>query len=308
MRLSIIIVNWNTRDLLRQCLLTVREAARSLSSSEVEILVVDNASTDGSVAMLKEQFPSVKLIQNQENVGFARANNEALEISTGRYCMLLNPDTELSLIAIDSLLGFMEKTPESGAAGPLVLNPDKTLQLSCYPRPTLTREIWYLFHLDRFYPYARHWMHRWTLDSPRSVDVVLGACMILRREAIDDVGMFDPDYFMYSEEVDLCYRIRRAGWGVHWVPSAQIVHWGGQSTRLMASEMFLSLYRSKILYFRKNEGDASARIYKIILFVAASLRIVLSPPPWLFNSSREGGLRRQRASNYLRLVENLRHM
>ena len=313
MDLSIIIVNWNTRDLLAQCLESVissqvsvaRHKAADLTTDDwlltTEIFVVDNASTDGSAQMVPERFPQVHLIENRDNVGFARANNQVIRETTGRYVLLLNPDTEVQPGALETLLRFMDGSPEAGAAGARLLDSDGTLQPSCHPAPTLSREFWRLFHLDALWPYACYHMAGWDPNTAREVDVVQGACLILRREVLDQVGLLDEDYFIYSEEVDLCHRLRQHGWKVCWVPQAVVVHYGGQSTCQMAAAMFLRLYRGKVLYFRKRHGWLAAQVYKLILLAAALTRLLLSPLAWM-----ERPPQRQRhlalAGNYRRLV------
>jgi GT2 family glycosyltransferase len=202
-------------------------------------------------------------------VGFATANNQAIAASSGRYVLLLNSDTVVHPGAFDVLVRFMDEHPEAGAAGPLTLNPNGTLQLSCYPSPTLARELWFLLHLDRLHPYGVYPMARWNRGQPRPVDAVLGACLMVRRSVLEQVGVLDPAYFMYSEEIDLCYRIQRAGWRIYWAPAAVIDHYGGQSTRQVAASMFLQLYRSKVRFFRKNQGRWAAVGYKLVLLAVA---------------------------------------
>ena len=298
--LSIIIVNWNTRDLIMQCLASVYAS----SPAKTEVLVVDNASTDGSAAAVSSGFSKVRLIQNRENVGFAQANNQAIQECTGRYVLLLNSDAQVLADGLETLVQFMETHPEAGAAGAQILNPDGSLQLSCYPAPTLTRELWRLLHLDALWPYGEYPVTAWDLEAPREVETMLGACLILRREALDQTGLLDPDYFMYSEEIDLCYRLRRKGWHLYWMPLAQVIHYGGQSTRQVASTMFLQLYKSKILYFRKHHGRLSALVYKLILLITSVLRVVISPLAWLERQPK----RQQHLNltdNYLRLMVTL---
>lgn len=278
MDLSVIIVSWNTREVLRACLESV---LCQETSAALEIWVVDNASHDGSAAMVRHQFPAVRLIENQENAGFARANNQAIAASSGRYVLLLNSDTVVHPGALDALLRFMEAHPEAGAAGPHILNPDGSQQISCYPFPTLARELWFLLHLDHLRPYGAYDMRRWNTDQPRAVDAVLGACLITRRPILEQVGALDPAYFMYSEEIDLCFRIRQAGWRIYWAPQASIVHYGGQSTQQVAASMFMQLYRSKVLFFRKNQGRMAATGYKLVLLLAALSRLMLTPLSWL---------------------------
>lgn len=279
---SIVIVSWNTRELLGQCLGTVAaEVASNFAPGEVETFVVDNASTDGSVEAVRRQYPWVMLIENEGNPGFAAANNQAIAQSKGKFIFLLNPDTALRSGALAALVRFLDEHASAGAVGSRLLNPDGTLQVSCYPRLTLPHEFWRLFHLDRLSPRAIYRMEGWSLERPRAVDVLQGAALLVRRTVLDQVGALDPAYFMYTEEVDLCYRIQRAGWQLYWMPTSQVVHYGGQSTRQVATAMFLQLYRSKVQYFRKNHGKAAAQCYKVILGAAATARLALSPIAWL---------------------------
>jgi GT2 family glycosyltransferase len=272
--LSIIIVSWNTREILARCLETI-------TSRNFEIILVDNDSADGTVTAVRERFPQVHVVANTENVGFARACNQGIRMSTGRYVLLLNPDTEADPSAIDSLVRFMEEHEEAGAAGPRVLNPDGTLQRSCFREPRLSRELWRLLHLDALYPYAEYPVHRWDDTRLRRVDTVLGACLIVRRAALERVGLLDERFFIYSEEVDLCTRMRSAGWHVYWVPGIEVMHRGAESTRQVAALMFLRLYQAKIQYFRKHKGRIGAHVYKFILAIAATLRLMMSPAAWL---------------------------
>jgi GT2 family glycosyltransferase len=195
--------------------------------------------------------------------------------------LLLNPDTEVQERALDALVDFMDAHPEAGAAGSMLLNPDGTLQPSCFPLPTLSRELWRMLHLDKIKPYGVYDMRSWSQDEPREVEDVQGASMILRRKALQQVGLLDEDYFMYTEEVDLCYRLRKNNWHIFWVPQSSVMHYGGQSTQQIAEKMFLSLYQTKLLYFRKNRGKAAALTYKAIILIASLIRLAISPFIWL---------------------------
>lgn len=274
--LAIIIVHWNTRRLLQGCLDSVRREAAAAPFT-VETWVVDNASEDGTAALLKECYPWVRAILNDTNPGFAAANNQALREVRGEMALLLNADTVLHPGALNELVAFMRAHPEVGAAGARILNPDGSLQVSCYPAPTLFREFWRLFHLDSAIPLGTYAMDSWDLDTPRPVDAVLGACMLVPMDVVDRVGLLDEAYFMYSEEIDWCLRIRRAGRAVFWVPAASVVHFGGQSTRQVQEAMFLQLYRSKLRYFRKHHGRLQGVFYKLLLAAAAVFRLALSP-------------------------------
>jgi len=274
MKLSIVIINWNTRELLLDCLASVYQYP---PDCDFEIYVVDNDSADGSVEAVRSRFPQADLIVNENNVGFARANNQAVQLVTGELVLLLNSDTLVKPKALTALVQFMDAHPEAGAAGSMLLNLDETLQPSCHPSPKLGRELWRLLHLDSFYPIGRYHMHKWDKDKPREVDVVQGASMILRQDILDKIGRLDGDYFMYSEEVDLCYRLQQAGWRLYWVPQSKVIHYGGQSTKQIAEEMFLQLYKGKLMYFRKHYGRNVGRQYKLILLFTSFIRLSLSP-------------------------------
>ncbi|MCB0063900.1 MAG: glycosyltransferase family 2 protein [Caldilineaceae bacterium] len=294
--ISVIIINWNTRDLVAECLTSVAEEAERMAvraahaattaAQLVETIVVDNASHDGSVARLRQSFPWVHLLENGENVGFAAANNQALAHCHGQYVLLLNSDTKVLPGAFWELVTFLEAHPQAGAAGARYFNPDGSLQPSCYPAPTVGRELWRLFHLDKVYPHGTYPVHRWSAAEPRPVDIVQGAALMVRRNIVQELGLFDTDYFMYTEEVDLCRRIQQAGWQIWWVPQSTIIHYGGQSTRQVARAMFLQLYRSKILYFRKHHGRIATVAYKGVLLSATVARLLLTPFIWMQSGER----------------------
>lgn len=298
MKLSIIIVSWNTSELLAQCLASL--SAHPLSAPH-EVIVVDNGSHDGSPQMVSARFPAVQLVRNEDNRGFARANNQAMRIARGEYVLLLNPDTEVHAQALDTLVRFLDEHPAASAAGARVLNPDGTLQHSCSPAPTLFNEWLHLFHLDRE---RRQGMAGWPIDAPRKVETLLGACLMFRRRLLEQIGDLDERYFMYSEEVDFCYRMRGAGGELYWVPQATIVHYGGQSTGQIATEMFLQLYQNKLLYFRKHYGRPGAWIYKLILLCASSMRLAATPLTW-FEKPPRRQQHRALAGRYWRLLTAL---
>ncbi len=299
--LSIVIVSWNTCELLEQCLASIYAHPPSVA---FETIVVDNASRDGSAQAVRQGYPQARLIENADNVGFAQANNQAIEVCRGEMVLLLNPDTRVLPGALDALAQFMDQHPTAGAAGSRVLNPDGTLQQSCYPAPTLGRELWRLLHLDRLRAYGVYDMTSWDVRHSREVDAVLGASLMVRRSVFDQVGALDPEYFFTGEEIDLCHRIRSAGWSIHWAPQAEIIHYGGQSSRQIAGQAFLHLYQGKVLYFRKRHGWLTAQLYKLVVAAATLPRLLLSPLAWLEPADK----RRQHlslAGNYWRLLTRL---
>lgn len=274
MDLSILIINWNTGDLLAQCLDSLQAHP---PQGEWEAIVIDNASQDDSARRALEQHPWIRLETQTENLGFGRANNLGMRLCRGRAVLLLNPDTLVQHGALRQLQACLEEHPQAGAIGPRLFNPDGSLQFSCSPWPSLGRELWRLLHLPGVRPDGYAAMGAWQTDRIHRAQVLLGACMLLPRQALDQVGGFDEEFFMYSEEVDLCHRLHQHGWELYWEPRARVTHLGGQSTRQAASEMFLNLYASKLLYFRKHRGQAAAGIYKAILGLTAYSRLLGLP-------------------------------
>jgi N-acetylglucosaminyl-diphospho-decaprenol L-rhamnosyltransferase len=273
--LSIIIVNWNTRDLLAGCLQSVISSQFSVPANcqlTPEIFVIDNASADGSAAMVRERFPWVTLIENTGNAGFARASNQGLALARGRYVLLLNPDTEVHVGALEGLVAFMDAHPRTGACGARLLFAEGSLQPACHPMLTPGREFWRLLFLERLRPRATYPMQKWDTVTPRRVEVIKGACLLLRRAALDEVGALDESYFMYTEEVDLCYRLAAAGWELWYVPTAEVTHYGEASSHQVREEMYVQLYRSKIQFYRKFGGAPRARLAKMLLSLAYAPR------------------------------------
>ncbi len=269
MILSIIIVNWNTREDLLRCLASV---TANPPACPFEVLVFDNASTDGSAEAVATEYPQVCLEVSPENLGFARPNNRAAARAQGRFWLLLNPDTVVHPGALDALVGYLTSQPQVAGVGPRLINPDGSLQPSIERLPTPYSEWWRLLHLDRLYPVSKYPRSALASLRPQRVEVLSGACLLLRREAVETAGLFDEDYFIYSEEIDLCDRLHQQGWELHWVPEAVVTHLGGQSTRQVADQMFLELYRNKVRFFRKRRGQLSAWLYKLVLLQAALIR------------------------------------
>ncbi len=270
--LAIIIVNWNTCRLLKDCLDSILANTPNLP---VEIWVVDNASSDDSTRMVRERFPQVHLIENLANVGFARANNQAFQRCNEKYVLLLNPDTIVHPGALDSLVRYLDGQTNVAGVGPRLLNPNGSIQPSIERLPSLFREWWRLFHLDRLYPVSQYPKSVLTSKTPQRVEVLNGACILLNTDVVRSMGLFDEDYFVYSEEIDLCDRLGQAGWELHWLPEAVVTHAVGRSTSLVAEHMFLELYRNKIKFFRKRRSVLTAAVYKFILLQASLARIAL---------------------------------
>jgi len=271
---SIIVVNWNGRDLLARCLQCVES---TIKQATYEVIVVDNASTDGSQDMVKREFPQVKLIENTSNVGFARANNQAMAMAQGRYVLLLNSDAFVKEGTVDTMVAFMDTHPEAGMAGCKLLYEDGRLQPSCSSFPTLATEFFMATRLDKLFPksplFGRYLMTYWNFDSLREVDSIMGAFMMVRASAIEQVGMMDERYFMYSEEADWCFQFKKAGWKIYFVPNTEAVHLWWGSGRKLRVEMHIQMYRSKVLFFRKNYGWLASMILKFLFGLNCLLRL-----------------------------------
>lgn len=226
MDLSIVIVNWNTEDLLRDCLRSVSVAIGDL---QVEVLVVDNASDDGSVAMLQKEFPWVTLIETQQNLGFSGGNNVALRRATARYVMLLNTDTLLHDDVLKDSVSWLDRHPKVGVMGPRVLNTDGSVQTSCSAFPSLRNLTMQTLGLTKITRLDRYRMTGWDRQSERHVDVISGAAMFVRRNAMQEVGLLDEAFFFYGEETDWCRRFKEANWDLVFTPIQGVTHFGNGS-------------------------------------------------------------------------------
>lgn len=270
---SVIIVNWNTRELLRSCLESVIAQSGDMAA---EIIVVDNASDDGSVEMIRSEFADVRLIVNDRNRGFAAANNQGIVASSGRYILLLNSDTIVLDGAIEKAVRAMPD--DAGVLGIRVLNQDGTVQPTCFMYPSPANMVLSSTYLYKLFPrsrlFGRERMTWWSRDNTRQVDVVTGCFMLVRRQAIDEVGLLDEQFFMYGEETDWCYRFRQAGWKVLFAPAGEIIHYGGASTRRTACRMWLQQKGSILLFIRKHR---SRPVYWLCCCLTAAFLVVRIP-------------------------------
>jgi GT2 family glycosyltransferase len=274
MDVSIIIVNWNTRELLLNCLSSVFATAGGL---EVEIFVVDNGSTDGSSEAARREFPGVTIIQNTVNRGFAQANNQALAQATGRYVLLLNSDAALTEGSLQGLVSFMDRTPKAGIAACQYMDTDGSRQNSFDNFPTLATELLNKSILKLLFP-ARYPGKRRHYREPLAVDSVIGACMIVRAEAVRQVGVLDEDYFFFLEETDWCFRMRRAGWHVYHLPHISVYHLQGKSKEKSPVRAWIEYYRSLYLFFKKNRSGVSyyvLRTGKVLKLLVNTLLVAL---------------------------------
>lgn len=250
--ISVVIVSWNTRDLLSRCITSVTRQVED-TGLLVEIIVVDNASSDGTIDLINQEYPNCTVIPLPENRGFAAANNLGIAQAQGSALLLLNPDTEMLPDSLSGLWRALQASPRVGMVGALLLNPDGSLQSAGYRFPGLVQAF-----LDIFPIHPRLIGSRLNGRippgdglSPTAIDHPLGACMLVRRGVVEQVGMLDERYFIYSEEIDWCRRIIAAGWTILTAPAARVIHYGGQSTGQMPDVMFLQLHRSRNRYFRR---------------------------------------------------------
>ena len=271
MDISIIIVNWNTGELLKNCLSAVKETVRGLSC---EVIVVDNASSDGSVATLRDSFPETIVIENHENRGFGAANNQAMRVMKGRYALLLNSDAVLREHSVETLFSFMESRSEAGMACGQLLNADGSKQNSIASFPNLLTLLMNASLLEYLFP-ARFPSKRYNCERPLEVDSCIGACLMVRKAAIDEVGLFDERYFFFFEETDWALRMSKAGWKSFHLPEAQIYHLQGQSIgRNIRSRV--EFYRSRYQFFRKWESRPVYLLYRVVIMVRLFLNWVLT--------------------------------
>jgi hypothetical protein len=278
---SAIIVNWNTKELLRNCIASIYEQAGSVN---YEIIVIDNASSDGSCEMVRSEFPEVILTVEPTNRGYAAAINDGIRIAHGRYVLVLNSDTLICDAAIEKTVRYADKHPEAAVIGCQVReNPDK-VQMTCFQFPSLlnlflrSSGLARCFKKNRFFD--REDIRWWQRDSERQVDVVSGMFMLVRHEAIDEVGVMDEDYFLYCEETDWCYRFSKAGWKMLFWPGAVILHLGGggHSSKTKELQLEVQMKKSILLFFKKHYSTIHyflARLLLVFYTACRYLEIVL---------------------------------
>lgn len=272
MDLSVIIVNFNTAPFLKECLTSVEENKGDL---HLEIVVVDNNSRDYSVEMIKKHFPQVKLMVNSENLGFARGVNQALNLAKGRYFLLLNPDANVLPGALRCMVDFMDQNKDVALSGVQLLNPNGTKQNSIANFPTLAQELFNKSLLRILFP-KKYPSKYQEYTSPIEVESVIGACMIVRPEAVKDVGQLDPEYFLFLEETDWCYRMRKKGWKIYHLPQFKVIHQQGQSLIDLKFKGRIEYYRSYFRFFKKNYGGLRYIFLRTIVFVKTLLNLSLN--------------------------------
>lgn len=275
---SIIVVAWNVRDLLYKCLKSIYDQTKNIV---FEVIYVDNASEDGSVEMVRKEFSEVKIIENKENEGFVKANNKGIEIAEGRYVLLLNSDTVILDNAIAKTVLFADAHPEAGRVGCRVLQPDGTLQRHCFMCPSILNMLLSVTYLYKVFPrskfFARETMTWWDFDDVREVEAISGCFSLVRREAIEEVGLMDDSYFVYGDDIDWCYRFKKMGWKMMFTPEAEVIHCNGQTTKKMPEKFLLQLFGSRLMFMKKHGGKLTFLLVCLLMAWSLFVRV----PYWL---------------------------
>ncbi|HKJ34531.1 MAG TPA: glycosyltransferase family 2 protein [Balneolales bacterium] len=277
MDLSVCIVNWNTKSLLKQCLKSIYSRTQGI---KFEIIIVDNASWDGSVEMLKKEFPHCKVIESNINMGFSKGNNLAIKHARGRYVLFLNPDTELRTNALSGMVKFLENNQPYGAVGCKLLNKDLSIQLTCARSfPTPFREFCFLSFLDRIFLRSKIFesteMRYWDHQKSKEVDCLSGACVMTRRKVLEQIGGFDESFFMYGEDIEFCYRIRNNGMNIFYLAEEEIIHYSGASSSQIKDSSFSAVMQreSNYKFIKNNYGTDRAVEFRILVLIGSVIRI-----------------------------------
>lgn len=303
MDLSIIIVNWNVRDLLAACLRSIETYHGAL---RLEVIVVDSASQDDSVAMVRRDFPTVKLLAQSENVGFVGGNNIGLAEATGRYLLLLNPDTEVHPHALSAMVEYLDAHPEVGILGPHTLNTDKTHQSTRRRFPTLFTAMVESTWFQQFAPESvlrRYYVTDLPDDGTVEVDWVQGSALLARREVYEQIGGLDPQYVMFFEELDWCKQAVLKGWRVMYKGDSYVTHHGGKSTEQASLRKHLHFQHSKLKYFRKFHGILPALLLRGVLIVSYGMEILMEAAKGAVGHKPE--MRRERVLMYAQVLRSL---
>jgi GT2 family glycosyltransferase len=274
MKLSVIIVNYNVRHFLEQCLHSVRKASKDLA---VEIFVVDNNSVDNSLEMVRQKFPEVIIIANKENVGFSRANNQALRIAKGEYCLLLNPDTVVEEDTFKKVIDFMDTHPDAGGLGVYMIDgKGNFLPESKRGLPTPLVAFYKIFGLSALFPksklFGKYHLGYLDKDKIHEVEILSGAFMLLRKKVLDEIGLLDEDFFMYGEDIDLSYRIIKAGYKNYYYPETHIIHYKGESTKKSSINYVFVFYNAMIIFAKKHFSHKNAKTFIFLINLAIYLR------------------------------------
>lgn len=298
--LSIVIVSWNVRELLRQCLASVSTGRGDL---EAEVIVVDSASSDGSAEMVAAEFPEALLLRKAENVGYARGSNLGIAQASGRHVLLLNPDTQVISNALPLMVEYLDTHQDVGALGPQLIYADGRIQSSRRRFPTLATGFFESTWLQSVAPgplLRRYYMRDIPDDAVSEVDWVTGACLMVRREAYEEAGLLDEGYFMYSEEMEWQRRIKDASWKIACYPAARVVHHEGKSSEQVVAQRHVYFQRSKLRYFRQYHGRIAAAVLRGALLASYAWQLGLEAAKGLVGHKR--ALRWQRVASYWQVL------
>ncbi|HET6204990.1 MAG TPA: glycosyltransferase family 2 protein [Planctomycetota bacterium] len=294
--LSVVVLSWNTREWLRRCLAALAADGTRLRR---ETIVVDNASSDGSPEAVEREFPWARCVRNARNEGYARGNNLGLALARGAFLCTLNSDAAVRPLALDRLVAYLRAHADCGAAAPKLLNPDGSVQPACMRFPRLSTALFFDTFLDRLFPrngvVARYFMRDVDPGESRDVEQPPGACLVLRREAIEAVGPFDEDLWLFFNDVDLCLRLARAGWRIRYLAEAEVVHEKGASTSKYP-RFAVEWHKNRLAYYRKHYGPAGALVVRAAVAargIEEALRIRRRTPR---GASRREEMRRLRLS------------
>lgn len=278
MELSIIIVNYNTRDLTLNAL---QSLYFSETSHTFEVILVDNDSADNSVKVIRDMFPQVHIIENSENIGYARANNQGIQAAKGKFILLLNSDTVVERDTLETMLTFMLANPSVGAAGCKIVLPDGSLDKACKRGfPTPSASFYYAFGISKLFPnnpkFNQYQLSYLDENKDYSVDCLVGAFMLVRREIVDQVGMLDESFFMYGEDIDWCYRIKQQGWDIYYYPYTQIKHYKGASSRRKPIKIIYEFHRAMYLFHNKHYRSRYSFFVNLLVYMGIGFKLAIS--------------------------------
>ena len=269
---AFIIVTWNAKDLLLDCLDSLY---KQVGQIDYEVIVVDNGSHDGTVEAVTQRFEQANVIANEENCGFAAANNQGLQKMTSRYAVLLNSDTIVLRGTFERLTKFLDDNPKAGVVGPQLVNKDGSKQNCFHNYPSLATEIIGLGLLKSIFP-DKYPSKRQKYSEPLETDAILGACLMVRKEVVDQIGYMDDGYFFFLEETDWCFRMKNAGWKIYHIPDVKIIHLHGESTKKKVPvETWVEYYRSNYRFFKKNRGDLSLLLIVFVKILKLNINFLL---------------------------------
>lgn len=296
--MSIVIVSWNAKKYLRDCLNSI---IPEISASSAEIIVVDNASSDGSPEMVQAEFPTVILIQTGSNLGFAKANNIGIRRSTGQYVLLINSDVIVKPGCFDAMLAYMNRFSQVGLLGPKILEPSGEIQRSCMEYPSLWNTIARSFALDRAFPnstvFSGFIMGYWQHDTVRAVDTIYGCFWMIRRSVLDDVGGLDETFFMYGEDVDFCKRVRDAGYTIAFLPGAEAIHFGGASSANAPVRFYVEMQKANLQLWRKHHGWTAYCCFLTLSWTAQVLRVAGEGAAYVVKPSQRSAIKAKMKRN-----------